>query len=520
VGLIAMVCMAAFRELGAKYADIARHQGQTIASLSWDGHGSGAASPAVTIAPPKPKGQSIWDQIARFFLDLTPIGDIITLLDPNASAADKALAGVGLFASFIPGIGQVGKAGLAAAKAGKNIAKAGEAANDVKKGSEGVDVIAGAAKKDSKDAKPEAGANPSRAESRSEPKSRDEPEAKNGECANGACKNGTCFAAGTPVHTADGLRPIEEVREGDLVWSRDDETDEVQLQRVLHRFVTPDRVILRIDLQDDFGAVDRLQVTPPHPFWTQRGWVAAQDLTFEDDLTLLSNQHARVVGAETLDEGTTVYNFEVEAFHTYFVGEAGAWVHNTTPEPAACPAAKAPEPDPGLTPEQIDTRMTELAGGGHGPQRHGPGVTDAQLKDRVEQGFDPMTGSKVDGVNPTQTHLSGKHATRVNTAEDYVKAEKTSRADPDFARQEAANAASGGDRIVVETPLEKIYGSGYEAHVSGRTRNGSNKYPTGNPPGSLPSTVTNFEDGHMTAVYKKKADGTYELLTMYPGPKP
>ncbi|MGL4461963.1 MAG: Hint domain-containing protein [Planctomycetia bacterium] len=32
-----------------------------------------------------------------------------------------------------------------------------------------------------------------------------------------------CFAAGTPVHTADGLRPIESIRPGDLVWTRRDD---------------------------------------------------------------------------------------------------------------------------------------------------------------------------------------------------------------------------------------------------------------------------------------------------------
>ncbi|MGL4465786.1 MAG: Hint domain-containing protein, partial [Planctomycetia bacterium] len=32
-----------------------------------------------------------------------------------------------------------------------------------------------------------------------------------------------CFAAGTPVHTADGLRPIESIQPGDLVWTRRDD---------------------------------------------------------------------------------------------------------------------------------------------------------------------------------------------------------------------------------------------------------------------------------------------------------
>lgn len=31
---------------------------------------------------------------------------------------------------------------------------------------------------------------------------------------------------------------------------------------------------------------------------------------------------------ETLDEVVKVYNFQVEDFHTYFVGECAVWVHN------------------------------------------------------------------------------------------------------------------------------------------------------------------------------------------------
>lgn len=40
-----------------------------------------------------------------------------------------------------------------------------------------------------------------------------------------------CFAAGTLVHTENGLRPIEEVKKGDLVWSRDEATGEIALRR-------------------------------------------------------------------------------------------------------------------------------------------------------------------------------------------------------------------------------------------------------------------------------------------------
>ena len=36
-----------------------------------------------------------------------------------------------------------------------------------------------------------------------------------------------------------------------------------------------------------------------------------------------------VVSVANTGQRKTVYNFEVEDFHTYFVGEAGVWVHNS-----------------------------------------------------------------------------------------------------------------------------------------------------------------------------------------------
>jgi hypothetical protein len=50
---------------------------------------------------------------------------------------------------------------------------------------------------------------------------------------------GTCFAAGTPILTPEGERPIENVRIGDVVLSRDPETSDPEVDRVTRTFVTP-----------------------------------------------------------------------------------------------------------------------------------------------------------------------------------------------------------------------------------------------------------------------------------------
>jgi RHS repeat-associated protein len=168
---------------------------------------------------------------------------------------------------------------------------------------------------------------------------------------------------------------------------------------------------------------------------------------------------------------------------------------------------------------RIKKRMDELRNEGHGPQRHGPDVTDQQLKDRALEKKDPMTGTTTDGVHGGQ-HQCGRHATRVNSDEAYVQGDDHLRASDDFEDQRKANEQTGGDEIVVEKPLEDIYGPDYQDNVSGTTRNGSNNHPTGNPAGSAPPSDTNFENGTMKGIYRKNPDGTYRTHTMYPNPAP
>jgi hypothetical protein len=60
-----------------------------------------------------------------------------------------------------------------------------------------------------------------------------------------------------------------------------------------------------------------------------RGWTKASELLEGDELLGLAGDWLRVSSTNALEERETVYNFEVEGFHTYFVGEVGVWVHNT-----------------------------------------------------------------------------------------------------------------------------------------------------------------------------------------------
>jgi len=77
------------------------------------------------------------------------------------------------------------------------------------------------------------------------------------------------------------------------------------------------------------------QVSPQHPFYVRdEGWVEAQDLQVGDLIPSSHGGWVRVGGSTWAQETAVVYNFEVAEAHTYFVGESGAWVHNSG---AGCP---------------------------------------------------------------------------------------------------------------------------------------------------------------------------------------
>jgi hypothetical protein len=138
-----------------------------------------------------------------------------------------------------------------------------------------------------------------------------------------------CFAAGTLVSTAEGQKPIETIREGDLVWARDPAAARPELKRIVKRYVTPAKELVVVLIEREDGSLDSVRVTPGHPFWVERrGWVPAQELNVGDELSSSSTEKLHVAGGFSLPDPQTVYNFEVDGWHSFFVGESGILVHN------------------------------------------------------------------------------------------------------------------------------------------------------------------------------------------------
>ncbi len=142
----------------------------------------------------------------------------------------------------------------------------------------------------------------------------------------GGITSKSCFVAGTEILTVAGLVAIENISEGDEVLAENPETGEKGVKRVVQTFVKQTYNLVHIYVEDE-----EIVTTPEHPFWEMnREWCSAIEIRAGDILKLANGKTAIVskVYSETLSSPVTVYNFEVEDYHTYYVGEDSVLVHN------------------------------------------------------------------------------------------------------------------------------------------------------------------------------------------------
>lgn len=138
-----------------------------------------------------------------------------------------------------------------------------------------------------------------------------------------------CFDDDTPVLTKDGYKRIVEIKEGDLVLARHEETGEIAYKPVKRVFVVPNRRIYLLKTIDSLGKENIIEVSDDHPFWVvDKKWVNSIDLKEGDQLLDAINQVHKVVSITETDRVETTYNLEVEGYHTYFAGDVSIWVHN------------------------------------------------------------------------------------------------------------------------------------------------------------------------------------------------
>ena len=108
-----------------------------------------------------------------------------------------------------------------------------------------------------------------------------------------------CFAAGTLVHTDKGLIPIQDIRVGDKVLSRDenDPNGELCYKSVLKTVKTPNQEVFRFTYcaEDQYDVIESnlsyVIATKDHPFWnnTEGRWCPTIDMPSGARI-LLANQ--------------------------------------------------------------------------------------------------------------------------------------------------------------------------------------------------------------------------------------
>lgn len=143
-----------------------------------------------------------------------------------------------------------------------------------------------------------------------------------------------CFERDTPVLTPDGEKPIQEIRAGDTVLSRDQHDP----HGVIEPMVVEDTFQNRGQLLELEIAGKVLRATPEHPFYVRNvGWTKAGDLRAGDMLASDLNSWREVQSIRALDGEHPVYNFSVAKHHTYFVGGQkfgfAVWTHNACGSP-------------------------------------------------------------------------------------------------------------------------------------------------------------------------------------------
>jgi len=211
-----------------------------------------------------------------------------------------------------------------------------------------------------------------------------------------------CFAAGTLVHTRDGLKPIDQVRVGDSVWSRSEhDVGEPGWRKVIEHACTGEQEIFEVSVSTPSGRSETYRTTELHPFWIETGgegrggFIAAGDLKIGEQLRLADGSAAHVTNISATGVIEPVYNFSVEGWRTYHVGELGTWVHNE------CVDVSRIRPERGLT----------------GSRKHGLGWTaqDAIARARRDNTPQGKFGSQADLDFVTGTVRSWATDGRVRT---------------------------------------------------------------------------------------------------------
>jgi hypothetical protein len=130
---------------------------------------------------------------------------------------------------------------------------------------------------------------------------------------------GACFVSGTMVWTPKGEKPIEELRVGDEVFTRESESSEKIIKTKIKQvgsYLTKGYLVVN----------NNLRLTYHHTLFVNNSWKLAGEIKIGDVLITKKGEPERVDSLDFISEWRTVYNIELEGPQTYFAD--GIYVHN------------------------------------------------------------------------------------------------------------------------------------------------------------------------------------------------
>ncbi|MDX2045473.1 MAG: polymorphic toxin-type HINT domain-containing protein, partial [Chitinophagaceae bacterium] len=137
-----------------------------------------------------------------------------------------------------------------------------------------------------------------------------------------------CFVAGTLVLTDSGYTKIEKIKPGDVVWAYNDTTHVYDKKKVANIFEYVRDTVYQIRIGEEV-----ISATSDHPFFAGGRWLRVAQLKVGDSVVSYSGGKIAISTIEIIANRTTVHNFEVEGYHTYYVSKQHVLVHNSGPCP-------------------------------------------------------------------------------------------------------------------------------------------------------------------------------------------
>lgn len=178
-----------------------------------------------------------------------------------------------------------------------------------------------------------------------------------------AAKGCGCFLAGTLILTDSSYKRIEDIKPGDIVWAFNDTTNTYGKKQVVRVFEYVRDTVYILHIGNGI-----IKTTNDHPFFIAGRWLRVKNLHTGDSVITYNRSKILISGIERVAQRTTVYNFEVADYHSYYVSDQQVLVHNN-----ACDVSKYRNATSG------ETEAAKV-----GRQKH------AEFKEKVkEKGWEP-----------------------------------------------------------------------------------------------------------------------------------